>query len=303
MKTTQRTVADGFFPRARRFLHKPMREKMTLLRARAARVLRMSRPVRLPFGSWWIPSDDNLSESLLAGKFELAELAFAGRFLKRGMTVLDLGAHRGLYTLLASLRVGPRGRVFAFEPSPRERRALRLHLVLNRCRNVTVQACAVGNEEGAKDLFVVQGNQTGCNSLRPPIVLSGTVPLRVQVTRLDEWVNNHEIADIDFIKLDVEGSEMAALQGAAILLERKPRPVILAEVQDVRTEPWGYRAKDILIHLERRGYRWFSLVTSGELEDLDLSPLLFDGNFVAFPQERLDLVQPLLHGGSHTAVS
>jgi FkbM family methyltransferase len=215
----------------------------------------------------------------------------------------DLGAHRGLYMLLASKRVGPSGRVFAFEPSPRERRTLRLHLMLNRRRNVVLQKYALGNEDGAKDLFVVQGSQTGCNSLRPPIALSGTVPVRVQVTRIDDWVTTQKISSIGFIKLDVEGSEMSVLEGAAELLKRRPRPVILAEVQDLRTEPWGYKAKDILIYLETRRYKWFSLVAGGELEYLDVSPLRFDGNFVAFPEEQLDLARRLLHSGTHAALS
>jgi FkbM family methyltransferase len=58
---------------------------------------------------------------------------------------LDIGAHHGLYTLLASRRVGRRGMVVAFEPSPRERRRLAKHLRVNRCANVEVEACAVGD--------------------------------------------------------------------------------------------------------------------------------------------------------------
>jgi FkbM family methyltransferase len=303
MKSAQQLATDGFLLRAGRFLRKPAREKMNVLSARGERMWRSLMPVRLPFGCWWIPGNNNLTKPLLEGKFEAAELAFVERFLQPGMTVLDLGAHRGLYTLLASKRVGPSGRVFAFEPSPRERRALRLHLMLNRRRNVVLQKYALGNEDGTKDLFVVQGSQTGCNSLRPPIVLSGTVPVRVQVTRLDDWVTTQKISGIGFIKLDVEGSEMSVLEGAAELLKRRPRPVILAEVQDLRTEPWGYKAKDILIYLETRRYKWFSLVAGGELEYLDLNPLLFDGNFVAFPEEQLDLARRLLHSGTHAALS
>ena len=293
MKTVQQLATDGFFPRARRFLRKPAREKMNVLSVRAERILKSLTPVRLPFGCWWIPGNNNLSEPLLAGEFEIAELAFTERFLQPGMTVLDVGAHHGLYSLVSSLRVGPKGKVFAFEPSPRERRALRLHLILNRCANVTVQKYAVGNESGAKELFVVQGSQTGCNSLRPPIVLSGTVPVKVQVVRLHDWLAEHRIAQVDFIKLDVEGGELPALEGAAKLLERRPRPVILAEVQDLRTKAWGYRAKDILMHLQNLGYEWFDLLEDGSLCDLDLSGNEFDGNFVAYPEEALGGIERL----------
>jgi FkbM family methyltransferase len=214
------------------------------------------------------------------------------RFLQPGMTVLDIGAHHGLYTLLASKRVGGKGRVFAFEPSPRERRALNLHALLNFCRNVTVESVALGNQEATADLFVVQGGQTGCNSLRPPIVISGTSPVRVRVTRLDSWLATHNVERVDFIKLDVEGGELEALKGAAELLKRRPRPVILAEVQDIRTAPWGYRAKEILTRLREADFTWFRLLEGGLLETLDLSGESFDGNFVACPRESMHLLSP-----------
>ena len=91
------------------------------------------------------------------GKFEAAELAFVEVFLRPGMTALDIGAHNGLYSLLASRRVGPQGRVISFEPSPRERKALRLNLALNWIRNVSVQGIAPGSEDGEADFYLVGG--------------------------------------------------------------------------------------------------------------------------------------------------
>ena len=164
------------------------------------------------------------------------------------MVVLDIGAHHGFYTLLASKIVGLPGKVFAFEPSPRERGALSRHIALNRCRNVTVEALAVGSTNGSGNLFVVQGFQTGCNSLRPPApdvpgALSST---EIQVVRLDDWLEKNQIDHIDFIKLDVEGGEIEVLNAAERLFLRRSRPVILVEVQDIRTQQWGYPAKEIV---------------------------------------------------------
>jgi FkbM family methyltransferase len=290
---SQTPVAEGFSVRARRFLRKPLREKVNVLRTRASRTWRSLRPVRLRLGFWWVPGDNNLTEPLLAGKFESSEMLFAQCFLRAGMTVLDVGAHHGLYSLLASRRVGRSGTVYAFEPSARERRVLRMHLILNRCSNVTVEKCALGSENGAKEFFVVQGNQTGCNSLRPPVVSSATAEVWVDVTRLDDWIAQKKIGRVDFIKLDVEGGELAVLEGAVKLLGCRPRPVILAEVQDVRTKVWGYRAKDILLRLRNHGYQWFELSEDGSLYDLDLSRNEFDGNFVAYPEEAVAGIERL----------
>jgi len=244
--------------------------------------------VRLSFGALWLARRDDLGEHLLFGRFENEELAFVRRFLKPGMVVLDIGAHQGLYTLLASKQVGRAGRVFAFEPSPRERRALRWHLILNRCLNVAVQPFAVARDDGEADLYVVQGSQTGCNSLRPPDVVGATSMASVRTISLDSWMRRENVSRVDFIKLDVEGAELEVLEGATRLLEWRPRPVALVEVQDVRTAPWGYRAGEILRLLEAKGYTWLELSADGSIRRLDTSREGFDGNFVACPEEVLE---------------
>jgi FkbM family methyltransferase len=242
-------------------------------------------PVKLPFGSWWLARNDHVGKRVREGKFETVELAFVERFIQPGMTVLDLGAHHGLYTLLASKRVGVSGKVFAFEPSPRERRFLHHHLMLNRCGNVIVERFALGNEDMESDFYVVEDWAAGCNSLKPPDVDASTSRMRVEIARLDDWLAKQEIGNVEFIKLDVEGAELDVLRGAEALLSRPPRPVILAEVQDIRTAPWGYRAKEIIEYLLQRRFQWFSITAAGSLQKLDVTQEKFDGNFVAIPQE------------------
>jgi FkbM family methyltransferase len=286
MTATNKPLPSGILHRAWRFLQKPADEKSRSFYARWKRLFpNIPVPVRLPFGAWFVGRNDNLGDTLTFDGFEPAERAFVQRFLQPGMTVLDIGAHHGYYTLLASKLVGSAGRVIAFEPSPREQKALRLNLILNRCGNVSVQRVALGREETETTLYVAGGRQTGCNSLRPPAIPDEASPVRVHVTRLDDWLDRQKIAQVDFVKVDVEGAELEVLKGAERLFDRKPRPVILAEVQDVRTRPWGYRAKEILFHLHEKGYKWFSLGPEGALEELDLSADNFEGNFVACPPE------------------
>ena len=295
MTSIQKSEANGKLLRAGRFFRKPWREKTkslafrwTSLKSQCTESLaRIPVPVRLPFGVWWMRRNDTLGELLMTGTFERDEIDFVQRFLRPGMVALDLGAHQGLYTLLASERVASRGRVIAFEPSSRERKSLRLHLLMNLCRNVTIDDAALGNENTQANLFVVEGSQTGCNSLRPPKAASAASPVPVSVRRLDDWLSAHRIDRVDFIKLDVEGAELDVLKGASQLLQRRPRPVILAEVQDVRTLPWGYRAKEIINHLGSQGYKWYGLSDGGYVEDLDVSTNDFEGNFVAWPEESL----------------
>jgi FkbM family methyltransferase len=205
------------------------------------------------------------------------------------MTVLDIGAHHGFYSLLASRVVGEGGKVFSFEPSPRERRRLLRHVRINSCSNIWVQSLAVGAENNEADLYVVEVSASGCNSLRPPSVDANSNRIPVHVVRLDKWATSHKVNRVDFIKLDVEGAELAALEGAPKLLSRL-RPVILAEVQDVRTAPWGYRAREIVTLLERLEYSWFQPAERGVLREFNTSIEDFDVNLVAVPREQVQSV-------------
>lgn len=277
-----------------RFFRKPWREKFGSFYATWMRIFPgIPLPIRLPFGAWFLARSDYMSGAVIYGGFELGERSFVQRFLHPGMTVLDIGAHHGLYTLLASKVVGPNGQVVAFEPSPRERRALRLNVGLNRCKNVVIQDLALGDNRGECNLYVVDHHETGCNSLRPPAFSGSTSLVSVIVVSLDQWLAERHLGSVDLIKLDAEGGELSVLQGAQRLLERRPRPVILAEVQDIRTKPWGYRAGEIINYLSAKGYRWFSLSTDGSLAPLGVLAETFDGNFVACPEESEPMLDPL----------
>jgi FkbM family methyltransferase len=278
--------------RLRRFLSRPWHEKIDSIRGRWDKVLSwVPKPVRLPFGRYFFVRDDELGTNLR--NFETGELNFVQRFLRPGMTVLDIGAHQGLYTLLASACVARDGRVFAFEPSRRERRSLWLNLRLNRCRNVSVQPLALGNDRGSFDFYVVQGQYTGCNSLRPPASELGTTKLTtVSLERLDDWAKQSHVKRVDFIKLDVEGAELSVLKGGSGILVHQ-RPVLLVEVAPIRSAAWGYDAAEIVRLLEATGYGWFAILDGGRLRQVSQIHER-EMNIVAIPSERQDLLEGLV---------
>ena len=280
-------ASETLAARVRRFLAKPARMRYVALANRVRNVVRsMPVPLRLPFGAWWLAERSALDRELIDDGFETAEAAFVARFLRPGMTVLDVGAHHGLYTLLASKLVGRNGRVIAFEPSPRERRRLARHLRINRCGNANVQSCALGECAGEADFFLVEGMHDWCNSLREPNIEERTSKVRVEVRKLDDVLEEVNWPRIDFIKLDVEGAELSFLHGARRMLAAEVRPAILVEVQDIRTTPWGYAARDIVRCLADAGYGWFALADDGSLESVSSELSAYDGNFVALPHER-----------------
>ena len=272
-----------------RFLRSPARRKYITLANRARQIFpAMPIPLRLPFGAWWLAEKSALDEELIYNEFEKMERGFVERLLRRNMTVVDAGAHHGLYTLLASKRVGWDGRVIAIEPSPRECQRLEKHLRLNRCSNTELVPCALGEDPGEADLYLVDGCHDWCNSLRPPAVGESVRTVRVSVRRLDDMLAELGVSKVDFIKLDVEGAELSVLYGAMKLLHGKSRPAILAEVQDTRTRSWDYAAREIIEFLLRMDYRWFAIAAKGALLPISCDQESYDANLVALPVERTE---------------
>jgi FkbM family methyltransferase len=278
-----------------RFLASPTRRKYITMANRVRRFFpNMAIPLRLPFGAWWLAEKSALDHELVYNEFEKMETEFVGRLLRRDMTVVDAGAHHGLYTLLASKRVEWDGKVIAIEPSPRECERLEKHLRLNRCSNTELVQCALGEDSGETDLYLVEGAQDWCNSLRPPDVEAPVRTVRVPVRRLDDVLAELVVSKVDFLKLDVEGAELSVLYGAMKILQKEPRPAILAEVQDTRTRPWGYAAKEIIQFLIRMDYRWFAIAAKGALLPISCDQEKYDANLVALPVERTEEFLELL---------
>ena len=137
-----------------------------------------------------------------------------------GGCVFDVGANVGFYTLLASVIVGAGGSVFAFEPAPSNVAYLREHLRLNEVRNVEVFEVAVSDHEG-QEHFELGGHNTLGR-------LSASGQLVVNCARLDEMSARYGFRAPDMMKIDVEGAELAVLQGASRLLAASHPAIFLA---------------------------------------------------------------------------
>lgn len=224
----------------------------------------------------------------VGGTFEPNELFFLGQILKPGMTMLDVGANEGLYTLFSAKRVGAAGRVVAFEPSSRERRKLQHNVTRNKLGNVTVVPVAVGSNEGTAALQIASGVHSGHNTLGALVhddAPSAGVE-HVPVERLDSVVDRLGIAQVDVIKIDVEGAEMHVLEGARRTLSSQ-RPMLMVEANDEALRAQGASIDALIACLRGElGYDIlvFSPVTGGVEPMGDDSPV--SDNIVAVPSER-----------------
>jgi FkbM family methyltransferase len=287
----------NFSLRCQHFLRKSWPEKISAVQFRFRSLWfrlfpSIALPAHLPYGGWWIDRNDTVSNMISQGEFEKAEWHFVNHFLRKGMTVVDIGAHHGFYTILCSKKVGSTGRVIAFEPSPGEQRKLSFHLRINHCNNVKIEPYALAGQSGKATLFVVKGRDTAFNSLRPPAVSKPIREITVRTMSLEDYLNKEDIRGIDFLKIDAEGAELEIFMGANTLFNRNSSPIIMAEVSDLRTKQWGYQASRIFDYLSERGYRWFVVSSGGKLQAFQGKEQVY--NFVAVPDGKLAEMQHLI---------
>jgi FkbM family methyltransferase len=157
-------------------------------------------------GQKWIVGSSN--HGCWLGTYELEKQAALERFIKPGMTVYDIGAQAGFYTLLFSRLVGLGGPVYAFEPFAENLRYLVAHIAMNRLSNVKVVQVALASRTGVAGFTVGRGKSQNA------LVRSDESPLVVATMRLDELVEDHGFSPPDLMKLDVEGAEASVLDGA-----------------------------------------------------------------------------------------
>jgi FkbM family methyltransferase len=193
---------------------------------------------------------------------DVGELRFLWKYLRPGMTFLDVGAFHGIYSIIAAMRLGAEGRVVAFEPSPRDRRRLQLHLRCNKLRSVIVEHFAVAAGNGVASLVTVLDGYTNMSSLRPPAIDYRVKQVPVRTISLDDYLAGNKIDKVDLIKVDAEGGEIEIFKGADSLLSRL-RPVVICEVLDKVTRPWGYPAREIVGCLRAYDYEWFDIFPDG----------------------------------------
>jgi FkbM family methyltransferase len=136
--------------------------------------------------------------------------------VKEGDVFYDVGANVGFFSLLASVRVGSRGRVVAFEPLPRNVELLHRHLAMNAVTNVTVIAKAVADTAGTA-MFESTGS--------PSMGALSSTGIPVEITTLDDVVASGTVPPPTVIKMDIEGAESRALAGARVTLATH-RPLI-----------------------------------------------------------------------------
>jgi len=191
--------------------------------------------------------------NLVFGLGEPLETEILRKEIKNGDVVLDLGANIGFYTLIAAKLVGKRGRVFAFEPEPANFARLEMNVRLNGYENVVLVQKAVSNRTSRCTLYLSDQDR---DTHRIYDIRDGRRFIEVESIRLDDYFHNQRV---DFIKMDIEGAEWAALQGMSLLLEKNKRVKILTEFLPSGLKGFGIDPKEYLRLLIKYGFKLYSI--------------------------------------------
>ena len=179
-------------------------------------------------GRWWLPQSRGKILRILGGTYEPEQTRQFQQHITRGATVLDVGAHVGYYTVLSAVLSGPQGQVYAFEPNPVNHAFLQRHVRLNRLASVTIENAAVSDRNGTASFAFGSGSGTGH--------LDEAGALTVRTLRLDDFCSDRQIRP-EFVKIDVEGAELAVLRGAeAVITDHHPVIVLSTHGAAVHAE-------------------------------------------------------------------
>lgn len=199
------------------------------------------------------------------GIWATAETELCKRELRPGMRVLDVGANVGYFTLLFARLVGPGGQVYAFEPEPRNFELLQRNIARNGYTNITAVPKAVSRRSGSQRLYKSADN---LGDHRLAHGTAGREWVDVSVVALDEFLAAD--AGVDFIKLDIQGAECSALEGARTLIARSGPLNLITEFWPAGIRAFGDDPERYLQELSGLGFR-LSVIAPGSR--LQLIPL------------------------------
>ena len=187
--------------------------------------------------------------------------------LRDGDTFVDGGAHIGYLTLLGSLSVGSTGAVHAFEPVAATYAALARNVARNRARNVRLNKTALGPREGTLDLELpIDPQGDAVLAWGASAIQAGRGPVeRVPMTTLDAYAERAKLRSIRVLKLDLEGAELGALDGARDLLKQRRVEHLVVELNTYLLDLAGERYDACRALLASYGYRCWQLSKSGRI--------------------------------------
>ena len=206
-----------------------------------------------------MPAGYRDTRTVLTGLFQTDETRLLERLTEPGMIFVDAGAYAGYFTVLASTWVGDKGRVFAFEPDSLAYRFLALNVERNACQNVTLINRAVTDRIGKMALV---RDPVGPESFLTHEGHNKSASEVATIT-LDSMFESLDWPRVDIIKMNIEGSELLALEGMRELSRRNPQLRLVMEFNPAAMRRAGVSRRELAKVLVGLGFRVGRIVERG----------------------------------------
>ncbi len=223
---------------------------------------------------------------LLTNRHEPETTAQLRRLIQPGMTVLDIGAHVGYYSRMASELVGDGGRVIAFEPHPRNHATLVRNI--GKRRNVTALQVALAESEGTAELHDylmmsasgslhydeairdVQLSHVSDDDIAPRIGKDFQPQIyTVRTAPVDELLAEVGVQQVDVVKMDIEGAEMGALRGMKQTIANSPNLALVMEYNPLGLKAFDNDPEQSLHEVLALGFQKIAIIQpDGSLTDI-----------------------------------
>ena len=200
--------------------------------------------------------DRLVGNNIAKGVYEPHVTAAIRRVLRPGDTFVDLGANVGYFSLMAATLVGRMGHVIGFEARPDNVALAKRSVRKNGFENVTIHSLAVAEKEKVLKMaapehtslsVVVDASRADCQD--------GFVEIRA--VAVDDMLGG--LADVDVVKMDIDGGELQAVQGMRETL-RRCRPILFFEFSPFTLEAYGQiKPEELITEIQSLGYQIFAL--------------------------------------------
>ena len=175
--------------------------------------------------------------------------------VKEGDIVLDLGANIGYFTCLFAQLVGKTGKVFAFEPDPKNFDILKKNVEINNYQNVVLEQKAVSNKKGEIKMYLSDSPKDH----RIYDTEDGRESIEIECITLDEYFKDFDY-NIDFIKSNIQGADYAAFEGMKSIYEKSKSKIVAAiEFNPGMIKQFGGNAEEFLDKLLSDNFKLYDL--------------------------------------------